>query len=321
MICVDAYKNLFISGNKESTNVSPCCLVKPKEIKNLDFYNNSYLTEIRAAFDANQWPEACASCQNAEAQGKPSRRIGSNQWYRDNGAYNQDIDLLRLDYWTGDLCNLACVICGPQNSSVWKQQLNIPINRRINSVNDFWTNLDLTKIKFVHFNGGEPLLSKEHVKFLHAFPNKEQVTLNYNTNGTILPGKELNDLWLQFKLVQLDFSIDDIGDRFEYQRWPAKWSEVSGNLKWYIENGNHNSIYAVNTTVGVLNRENLDNLRLWLDQNFKQTKFTDPIEQRKQSAHGNFSLDANIKSVCQRLDYLDSKRGTNWRQTFPELLR
>ena len=139
-----------------------------------------------------------------------------------SGAYNQDIDLLRLDYWTGDLCNLACVICGPQNSSVWKQQLNIPINRRINSVNDFWTNLDLTKIKFVHFNGGEPLLSKEHVKFLHAFPNKEQVTLNYNTNGTILPGKELNDLWLQFKLVQLDFSIDDIGDRFEYQRWPAK---------------------------------------------------------------------------------------------------
>jgi MoaA/NifB/PqqE/SkfB family radical SAM enzyme len=199
---------------------------------------------------------------------------------------------------------------------VWQQELGI---QRSSVVNTLWRKLDLSALKMVHFNGGEPMLSKEHVKFLHAVPDKSQVYLNYNTNGTILPNQELQQLWSSFKLVQLDFSIDDIGHRFEYQRYPAQWNNVVKNLQWYIEFAPHNCMFAVNTTVGILNKHNLDNLDHWLTENFKQSRFGDQIEHRRQNALGKFSTLSNIVHVRQQLDSLDQRRGTSWREVFPEL--
>ena len=163
-------------------------------------------------------------------------------------------------------------------------------------------------------------MSKEHVKFLHAIPNKSQIYLNYNTNGTILPNQELQQLWAEFKLVQLDFSIDDVGNRFEYQRYPAQWNTIENNLQWYIEFAPHNCMFAVNTTVGILHRHNLDTLDQWLVKNFKQSRFSDPIKHRRQNAVGKFSITSDITQVQQHLDILDKRRNTNWRLVFPELM-
>jgi MoaA/NifB/PqqE/SkfB family radical SAM enzyme len=224
----------------------------------------------------------------------------------------------------GDLCNLACVICGPHFSSVWKEELKIPIAQRKVTINQTWPNIDLTRLKYVHFNGGEPLLSKEHVKFLHAIPDKHQIQLNYNTNGTVRASQELLDLWQQFKLVQLDFSIDDIGDRFEYQRYPANWIKVTENLQWYIDTAPHNCMFAVNTSVGILNHSNLENLNSWLQKNFHVTRFTDCIEHRQQLTKGIFALqdaDKRKSRIIFALDSIDQRRSTNWRATFPELVK
>ena len=313
--CVDAFKNLNILIQQGKPAVSPCCISTPAPVENLNF-DNRYLNSFREAFSQGHWPSGCFNCKTNEQAGYVSRRIGSNQWYTDHGINNDSVELVRLDYWTGDTCNLACVICGPQNSSVWQQELGI---QKSSVVNTLWKQLDLTTLRFVHFNGGEPLLSKEHVQFLHAVPNKAQVHLNYNTNGTILPTQELLQLWTEFKLVQLDFSIDDIGSRFEYQRYPAQWDSVVNNLQWYIDFAPHNCMFAVNTTVGILNKHNLDKLDQWLVQNFNQSRFTDPIEHRRQNASGKFSTTSNIVHVRQYLDIIDRRRNTNWRLVFPEL--
>lgn len=146
--------------------------------------------------------------------------------------------------------------------------------------------------------------------------------LNYNTNGTILPSQELLNLWKQFRIVQLDFSIDDVGNRFEYQRYPANWNEVIGNLRWYIDNSPVNCMFAVNTTVGILNQGNLQALNLWLTNNFLENRLGDPIEHRTQPAHGLFSLKNykfRMNNIIKFLDECDARRGTNWRLTFPEL--
>lgn len=314
--CTDAFKNLNISIQQGKPEVSPCCISSTVPVENLDF-NNSYLNSFREHFAQGVWPPNCINCKTNEQAGYVSRRIGSNQWYADHGINNNSVELVRLDYWTGDTCNLACVICGPQNSSVWQQELGI---QKSSVVNTLWKQLDLTALRFVHFNGGEPLLSKEHVQFLHAIPNKPQVYINYNTNGTILPSQELLQLWAEFKLVQLDFSIDDVEDRFEYQRYPACWDNVVRNLKWYIDFAPHNCMFAVNTTVGILNKNNIDLLDQWLAQHFKQSRFGDLIEHRKQNAVGYFSSTANITTVKYRLDILDQRRNTNWRTVFPELV-
>lgn len=317
--CIDAFKNLNVVLST-GLKLGVCCLSTPMHAEKIDFYNNKHLQTVRNSWSQGVWPMACSNCKQNENQGLVSRRQGSNSWYRDNGMYNADVELVRLDYWTGDLCNLACMICGPEFSSVWKQELNYPISSKKTVVNDFWTSLDTSHLRYVHFNGGEPLLSKEHVKFLHALPNKNLIHINYNTNGTVLPSQELIDLWSQYKLVQLDFSIDDIGSRFEYQRYPARWKQVVDNLQWFINHAPHNCMFAVNTTVSMLNYHSLDNLNSWLKENFYLSRFTDPIEHRQQLAIGKLATTASRELAIGFLDSCDARRGTDWRTTFPELV-
>lgn len=323
MKCIDAFKNLNIAYRHSTLAISPCCISPARPIYGkLDFYNNGYLKLVRDQWTTNQFPAACNSCKNAELAGLGSRRLGSNQWYADNNVDNLDVELIRLDYWTGDTCNLRCAICGPNDSSAWKEELNLPLELKKSNVNYFWKELDLTKIKFVHFNGGEPLLSKEHVLFLEAIPDKAQVEVTYNTNGTILPSKKLLELWKQFKSVLLAFSIDDVGERFEYQRYPAKWADVTKNLQWFIDNSPHNCRFTVNTSVGILNNSNLDNLTAWLKTNFFVNKFTVPIAHRQQLTMGLFAIkDAQTRkeSIAKFLNDCDKRRGTDWKNVFPEL--
>lgn len=317
--CIDAFKNLDIRSSN-GLEIAACCLSKPIAVEKIDFYNNEYLQNIRNSWKQGIWPRVCNSCKTVESQGGVSRRQGATEWYHQNGITDTEPALVRLDYWTGDLCNLACVICDPRNSSVWKQELNYPIDFKKNKVNRFWEGLDTSQLRYVHFNGGEPLLSKEHVKFLQALPNKHLIHVTYNTNGTVRASQELLDLWSEYKLVQLDFSIDDIGARYEYQRYPAKWPDVVSNLQWYIDHAPHNCMFAVNTTVSILNYHNLDNLSQWLQQNFHKSRFTDPIEHRQQPVVGRFALSKNRELALKFLDDCDARRGTNWRTTFPELV-
>ena len=322
MTCFDAFKNLYIEQRHEQMYLSPCCLISPVASDKIDFYHPA-LIKIRNSWSKGQFPEECAACKNSEENNQPSRRQGSDQWYRDNNLADTNEDLIRLDYWVGDTCNLACTICSPKYSSKWKQEIQIPIELTKINVNESWKLINLDNIKFVHFNGGEPLLSKEHVNFLNSIPIKSQVHLNYNTNGTILPSKLLLDLWEQFKLVQIDFSIDDIRDRFEYQRYPANWESVISNLQWYIDKSPVNCMFAVNTTVSILNYNNLENITKWLKSNFYSNRVTDPIKHRQQLATGLFSIKEPETRVSQILHFLnscDSRRNTNWRATFPELV-
>lgn len=322
--CTDAFKNINIVASNNGLELSPCCVSPTAPADSIDFANNKYLQQIRNQWSQDQFPAACNSCKTAESAGYTSRRQGVNQWYSNHGYDDNRVEMIRIDYQVGDLCNLACVICGPHFSSVWKQELQIPILQRKVNVNDNWTGLDLSQLKHIHFNGGEPLLSKEHVKFLQAIPNKHQIQINYNTNATIQASQELLNLWQQFELVQLDFSIDDIGTRFEYQRYPAKWSEVTDNLQWYIDTAPHNCMFAVNTSVGILNHANLENLNSWLQKNFHTTRFTDPIHHRQQPTTGMFALhDAEKRKsrIVSTLDSIDQRRGTDWRAVFPELVK
>lgn len=326
MICYDPYKNLNIVTKQNTLEVSSCCLMPTTPEKIINFYSSKQLDKIRKLWDNNEFPHECTACKQQEDQSKPSRRIGANNWYREHGHDNTNIELLRLDYWTGDTCNLRCAICGPENSSSWRQELYSSEDKKLKktSTNVFWKSLDLTTLRYIHFNGGEPLLSKEHVKFLHNIPDKSKVHLNYNTNGSVLPTEELIKLWSEFKLVQLDFSIDDIDERFEYQRYPASWKEVTANLKWFIDNSPVNCMFAVNTTVSILNQSNLSKLTQWLNNNFHSNRVTDKIEFRQQPAYGLFStinVESRREAIRDFLDSCDLRRNTNWRNTFPELIQ
>jgi sulfatase maturation enzyme AslB (radical SAM superfamily) len=104
---------------------------------------------------------------------------------------------------------------------------------------DFWNNIDqvLPGVRYYEFTGGEPFLIQEHFDLLQRTVDQGYaylVDVHYNTNGTQYPEAAV-EMWKKFKHVNIAFSIDDLGARFEYQRYGANWAEVEQNLDRYLE--------------------------------------------------------------------------------------
>ena len=110
---------------------------------------------------------------------------------------------------------------------------------------------------------------KNHFKILEHCVEKgyaKNIDIHYNTNGTQLPQKEIFDLWKNFKRVEIAFSIDDVGQPFEYQRHPAKWREVNSNLVQFKENQTNNIEFQICSTISIFNIFNLAKIALWVKQ-------------------------------------------------------
>jgi hypothetical protein len=67
--------------------------------------------------------------------------------------------------------------------------------------------------------------------------------------------------------VEIAFSIDDVGDRFEYQRSNAVWSEVCDNIERFrqMRNRNPRIRLQVCTTVNVFNVYYIEQVANWIN--------------------------------------------------------
>jgi hypothetical protein len=68
--------------------------------------------------------------------------------------------------------------------------------------------------------------------------------------------------------VEIAFSIDDVGHRFEYQRTGAVWQDVVANIEKFTQmKSRHTNIQLqVCSTVNVFNVYYLESLATWIDQ-------------------------------------------------------
>jgi hypothetical protein len=95
---------------------------------------------------------------------------------------------------------------------------------------------------------------QEHFDMLQGLVDRGiagNIEIHYNTNGTQYP-EQAERSGSYFKTVEIAFSIDDVGDRFEYQRTNAVWSEVCENI-----NNLDSCVIAIvkHTTTSVQHRE------------------------------------------------------------------
>ncbi len=92
-----------------------------------------------------------------------------------------------------------------------------------------------------------------------------QVEIHYNTNGTQMPARCI-DIWPHFKTVEVAFSIDDLDQRFEYQRTNATWSEVQDNIQRFmlLRQTMPNLQLQCCSTVNVFNVRYIDQLAHWI---------------------------------------------------------
>ena len=192
-----------------------------------------------------------------------------------------------IDFKLGNVCNLKCRICGSWSSSKWAQEeidyetamgKDNPVARKQLKEGgwpkrnpQFFEDLkeDLAHVEYFEFTGGEPFMIKDHFKILMHCVEKgyaKNIDIHYNTNGTQLPPQEIFDLWSCFKHVEIAFSIDDVGEQFEYQRHPANWREVNQNLIKFKEMKTPNMEFQICSTVSIFNVFNWAKIALWVAQ-------------------------------------------------------
>jgi len=303
-MCMYPWNNLEFKPNG---TVRPCCLYsepigqEPGKEFNMnnnnsfsiqDIYFANSMQSLRQDFREGKKNIGCMKCWREEEAGKKSDRMLYNWVLRDK-LYDIDYEsenienITSVDLKLGNLCNLSCRICNFNLSSSWAVETLSNLTEKKNhpayfalrngewpkTQTIFWQEFIklLPNLIYCQFAGGEPLMLPYQFEVLRKaidLDYAKNITLRYNTNGTKCP-EEIFDLWKEFKLVHVDISIDDIGNRFEYQRNGAVWSEVVANVKRFNQERRPNFKTQVSTSVSIMNVLYLPEMCEWYNsQNF-----------------------------------------------------
>ena len=288
-ICPLPWTSLEVGVNG---GAAPCCLYKG-QVPNVKVYKtdlkviqqSQYMEDLRIQFRNGEKPAGCNRCWAEEDAGKTSKRMNSIYKMRNSlkdWTPNSEPALKFIDFKLGNVCNLKCRICGSWSSSKWAQEEldygENPVARK-NLLEGGWPKKhpkffedvkeDLADAEFFEFTGGEPFMIQNHFKILEHCVEKgyaKNQDIHYNTNGTQLPPREIFDLWKNFKRVEIAFSIDDVGEQFQYQRHPANWKEVNHNLNQFKIYQTANMEFQICTTISIFNIFSLAKIALWVAQ-------------------------------------------------------
>lgn len=314
--------------------LSPCCLIKP----------GSDIDQIKYEMLNGIQPVACDKCWSLEKAGNTSDRILKNSAY--DLYANRDIrfiedDCNKGDYrpriikiYTSNLCNSTCVTCDHNASTAWGALTN---NKKLIQINQsILDQFPLQDFVILNFVGGEPLYEQRNFEILEGLLSvgNTDCFISFTTNGSTKLTNKQKQILSKFKNINLTLSIDGIGRRFEYIRYPLKWSELLDNLKFYRE---QNIIVNVSYTISNLNvlyyQETVD----WFKQNnlnYNHNIVVDPIYFSPNALPKNLKLnhlgffdthkdkdDDNFKLFCEEIRRQDQLKGINISDYLPELAR
>jgi len=279
-------------------------------------WNNDFMRSVRTTMLEGKIPLSCTKCFNEESKGVASKRIWETSTWVEDGIQLEDLvsntsvdgivpeKLIYLDLRLGHTCNLKCIMCSPHDSSLWvadhkkvyplfqhtelQRQMKWDkgtFNNQWHENPDFWKEMysQIPNLRQVYFAGGEPLIIKEHRQFLEEIVRQgyaDQITVRYNTNGLSIDD-DMISLWSEFKKVKVGFSIDAVGERNHYIRYPTDWNRIVTNLH-KLDNSPMNIQTGIATAVQILNIKHLPDLAKWkIQQGFKRINLetvTDNIE-------------------------------------------
>ena len=357
--CPLIYQGMYVERrDSENSIVAPCCAAKGKLFPNdqINFESNTFLQRLRKENASGIASAECQECWNSEKYQSVSRRLRT----RDSSV--NDNSFVGLDWNVEPICNGKCIICSSYYSSAWlaedskyiikSDHARLVTESNHNTIID---NLDLTKLKNLYFNGGEPVLSQDPITILeklHRIGNLSQVEVGLNVNGSKMPSTELINLLKKAKKVKIFVSIDGIKEKFEYIRNPLKWVDLETNVKQLIELQFH-EIHMI-TALGIHNLQIALETEDWwktftrqfqpcptdltyiyqlvqgkLSINNASVAVRDQILLDMDSVDQNslyFNLGINClktangnDSWIEWLEQIDQRRNLNWKEIFPAL--
>ena len=265
-----------------------------------DYWNSNRMKEIRRKMIAGEKIRDCEKCYRQEEQGVQSLRStqGMNKYITDtlpDGTYQKSADSMQIQM--GNICNLKCKMCSQMYSHMhgmetrdigeqdpewlhWVKEQGANVNNWTNElgIKQEWYKNPATKEKmFEHISknikklnviGGEPPLIPE---FYELFDYCDQqgtlgtkdvtiVTNLTNTNPKLtswLPKLQRWTIWA---------SVDGVGERTEYIRYPSKWNKVLESLEFYRNIMGDNGNITLSPATQLLNIDQLDDIiKWWLD--------------------------------------------------------
>jgi hypothetical protein len=239
---------------------SPCAEIGGRlwKIENLrNGWTSPELTNLRKSFLEDQKNDICQRCWDQEDLNMQSlrRRLFTSSYLKKDIINFINKDYLdgprQINLQVGNLCNLRCRICHAAESVTYNIE-GEHYEKNNNLTNTIYTtaikksthlsesqieeifNLSKNLIR-LEFYGGEPLLDKPTLSLLEKLINagkSKEIVLFYSTNGIVKPTDKHFELWNKFKSIEFNFSYDDIGNRFTYNRHPAKWNVALDNLNF-----------------------------------------------------------------------------------------
>lgn len=276
-------------------------------------WNNDYMKSVRTTMREGKIPASCTKCFNEESKGVVSKRIWETYTWMQDGLDIAELiqqteedgtvpeRLIYLDLRLGHTCNLKCIMCSPHDSSKWvadhkkvfplfkiqevKDQMHWDektFNNYWYEHPDFWEEMfrQIPNLKQVYFAGGEPLMIKEHKLFLEEIIRQgyaDKILIRYNSNGLLI-SDDIIELWKHFKKVKFAVSIDDVGDRNNFIRYPTDWNILTECIH-KLDNTPDNIHVSIATAIQILNIKTLPELAKWkLKQNFKKVNLDNGYE-------------------------------------------
>lgn len=294
-------------SNEPGGTVRTCCIaterIKDNQGKDfnlgehgmLDILKSDTMREYRNQIRNGQDIANCNTCWIDESNGKESKRMQYNDYYRqwygkDAIVWDEEPErLIDAQLIFDNTCNLKCRSCNTNYSSKWREEAvdrNIPfwettakihMNDMENSA--FWKTMDewTADVLRLEIMGGEPFYMKEFKRFVDILIDtgrSKKIALTLSTNGTIADKDFLDKMAKNFKDLAFSVSIDGIEEHFTYLRHPGDWSEVKQNLDYYYEL--HNSDYPVfvqiTHTVSALNIMYLPEFHDFFEQHYPNFK-------------------------------------------------
>lgn len=271
--------------NKEGY-VVPCCHYTFGYSPEWDKFNVANLDSLDKILTSDHWQnirqeiktgnnKSCSSCWNRERAGGHSKRMWANDKPVNSKYVIEDLEIA-LD----TTCNMMCRICRPSQSSKWASATDVlekldkllphgsqynQQGHNTNHRNDLMrvlNNTDLSHVTRIRIVGGEPFYSKNLLPLLERLDEQagiENIELGFSTNGSIFPNNKILDILSRAKDLNIDLSIDGIGDLASVTRHGIEWNIINSNIQKFISYFGNSKI-AIHSTISLLNVNRIQEL-------------------------------------------------------------
>ena len=213
-------------------NVFPCTISRYANKGLLGSIKTESLEAIflRSILHGSKCRSYCNKCTDAQYSFK-DWKIESN---------NYDLLDLRLDNY----CNFLCRTCSGYNSIAFKKESPEVKKRDISEL--IFKNIDfINRFSRIYISGGEPLLSRNTLKFLKLLSNNKQIMLSTNLSMNI-PNEHTSEL-SRFANATFFPSIDGVGEVGKYIRYGFDEDKFFNNLNSLKKDYNIVPVITVNT--------------------------------------------------------------------------